>query len=347
LRTIGIVHEAGEAHPLLLESEAQDQALAELRHALEHNPGRSLLLVGDQGVGKRTVTRRLIERLASEGWTVFEAGAMHILAGQSYIGELEQRLTELLKAISGKHKVLWLVPDLPDLATAGRHKHSRASVLDQVLPHVTAGRVRLLSALVPSAHERLVRTQPQLRNAAVVVRLAATDSAMALDLASRFVAALRADGSAALCDDALLRDIQQRVQLCVGNLAPPGGILHFLKLLHEQVRGTGDPARAATVDDVIALASKMTGLPVAVLDEREGLDLAALRKHFEKRVLGQPEAISCLVDCIAMLKSGLNDPRRPLGVFLFTGPTGTGKTEIARTLPRSCSAARRGWSAST
>ncbi len=76
----------------------------------------------------------------------------------------------------------------------------------------------------------------------------------------------------------------------------------------------------------------MTGLPAALLDERERLDLAALRQHFEEQVVGQLEAIDCLVERLAMVKAGVTDPTRPLGVFLFVGPTGTGKTELAKAL---------------
>jgi ATP-dependent Clp protease ATP-binding subunit ClpC len=78
--------------------------------------------------------------------------------------------------------------------------------------------------------------------------------------------------------------------------------------------------------------SRLTGLPRSVLDEREGLDPAGLRDIFQRRVMGQPEAVTCLVDRVAMLKAGLTDPGRPIGVFLFAGPTGTGKTEVAKTL---------------
>src|SRR5690606_13006939 len=75
-----------------------------------------------------------------------------------------------------------------------------------------------------------------------------------------------------------------------------------------------------------------TGVPLSVLDERRGLDLEDLRAFFGRRVLGQPEAVECLVEPVALIKAGLNDPSRPLGRFLFVGPTGPGKTEIAKAL---------------
>lgn len=78
--------------------------------------------------------------------------------------------------------------------------------------------------------------------------------------------------------------------------------------------------------------SELTGLPVRLLDDRKHLDIEGLRRTFNQRVMGQVEAVECLVERVAMIKAGLTDPTRPAGVFLFAGPTGTGKTEIAKSL---------------
>ena len=99
----------------------------------------------------------------------------------------------------------------------------------------------------------------------------------------------------------------------------------------------GDLAKKSTAFDVtpnsvIMSLSQATGVPVAILDSKERADLASIRKYFAERVMGQDEAVSTIVDRIAMLKAGLNDPGKPIGVFLFAGPTGTGKTELAKTL---------------
>jgi ATP-dependent Clp protease ATP-binding subunit ClpC len=85
-------------------------------------------------------------------------------------------------------------------------------------------------------------------------------------------------------------------------------------------------------NDLVETLSDATGLPLRVVDPDAPLDLEEVREFFSSRVLGQPEAVDCLVDRIALVKANLTDPSRPLGVFLFVGPTGTGKTEIAKTL---------------
>ena len=94
----------------------------------------------------------------------------------------------------------------------------------------------------------------------------------------------------------------------------------------------GGATHAASIDALYVSLSRLTGLPRAILDEHQGLDLGQLRQYFQQRVMGQPEAIECLVERVAMVKAGLVDPTRPCGVFLFAGPTGTGKTEIAKAL---------------
>ena len=86
------------------------------------------------------------------------------------------------------------------------------------------------------------------------------------------------------------------------------------------------------MEDVLATISERSGLPPSLLDERERLDVDALRAFFGARVIGQPEAVECMVERVALLKAGLTDPTRPQAVLLFVGPTGTGKTEIAKAL---------------
>ena len=110
--------------------------------------------------------------------------------------------------------------------------------------------------------------------------------------------------------------------------ASPGNVLRVLELVRDRIaRGV---ASAIDPETVIATLSDATGLPLHVLDPRAPLSLERVRAYFGARVLGQPEAVECLVDRIALVKAGLTDPTRPLGVFLFVGPTGTGKTEIAK-----------------
>lgn len=110
----------------------------------------------------------------------------------------------------------------------------------------------------------------------------------------------------------------------------PGAAIDLLKRTAQRA-ATRETARVERTD-VLDVLSQLTGIPALVLDDRERLDLTTLRAFFAARVIGQDEALGAVVDRIAMLKAGVVDPGKPIGVFLFAGPTGTGKTELAKTL---------------
>ena len=109
----------------------------------------------------------------------------------------------------------------------------------------------------------------------------------------------------------------------------PGPVLDLIKLT--VARAAKDGSERVDPHGVILTLSQLTGLPSSILDNTERVDLAAIRAYFSARVIGQAEAVGAVVERIAMLKAGLNDPAKPIGVFLFAGPTGTGKTELAKT----------------
>ena len=94
------------------------------------------------------------------------------------------------------------------------------------------------------------------------------------------------------------------------------------QLLKEEITG----------DDIAAIVSKWTGIPVTKLVESEMQKLLRMEDVLHKRLIGQEEAVETVSDAIRRARSGLKDPKRPIGTFIFLGPTGVGKTELAKTL---------------
>jgi ATP-dependent Clp protease ATP-binding subunit ClpC len=317
---------SGDDTEILLEPSGWEPPLAAARASLERAVPRSLLVSGDHMVGKSSLLRILACRLRPQGWTVFEASGADLMAGQIWFGQLEGRLRRATEEITVAKKLIWYIPDLLQLARSGTHQGQSASILDQILPAMASGRLVVWTDAEPSAAGRLLQAKPVLRGVLETVRLEPESEENARALARSLVARLAAERALELdgaCADTAVSCARQYL----GSAGLPGSALHLLKL--STARAEGKPRLVA--DDVLATLSQLTGLPTSILNSKERIDLASVREFFASRVMGQDEAVTCLIDRIAMLKAGLNDPNRPLGVFLFAGPTGTGKTELAKT----------------
>lgn len=333
LATFGRVRRSGEAPHGILEEPYQQRLATQLVERFDSGVRRSVVVVGEEGVGKRTLVELVAARLSERGWSVVEASAVDLMAGQSFVGQLEERVKHLCKTLGKDKRALWVVPDFHDLAWAGRHHYAPTSVLDWLLPDLEKDRVVVLGTSTPAAYERLLARRPAVRAAVEMLRMEPLAEDAALDLVRRWSKRHAAQGSASLIDEETLREAAQLAQQHLGEQALPGRLLSFLDQVRNEVAEPGGRCtRSLGLDDLLAVLSRRTGLPVTILDDREGLDVESLRRFFRARIIGQHEAVECLVERVAMVKAGLCDPRRPLGVFLLCGPTGTGKTELAKTL---------------
>ncbi len=333
LESFGRVRRDSGGAEQLIEHPALARQRTQLLQIVRGTPARSVLVVGESGVGKSSLMRSVAAALVADGWLVFEAAPEELNAEQKYIGELEGRVTHLIRELAKRRgRAVWLVRDAEALAWTGRSSTSRTSALDMLLPAVESGDVLIVGETEPAAYERLLLSKPRVGHAFVEARIEPADEATSLDLARRWAARGAGVASRSLVSEALLTEAWGLTQQYLSDAAPPGNLMNLLKEGLRHSAAGREPSAPLRLDDLLAALASSTGLPVEILDDRASLDLVALQRNFESRVMGQPEAVRCLVERVAMIKAGVTDPSRPAGVFLFVGPTGTGKTELAKSL---------------
>jgi ATP-dependent Clp protease ATP-binding subunit ClpC len=320
LRHIGRILERPYDDPQAFLAGRRGELVEVIVDALERQPRRSLLLVGEHGVGKTALLRAALERLQPQ-LIPFEATATEISAGAIHVGELEGRIQELAGRLRG-HPVVWLFPGFSEALYAGQHSRSPMGMLDAMLPPIERGELTVVGEIDPAAFERLLAERPRIAGAFEVVRVRPLDEQSTVAAAEQLVAGRTSRST--------LVEAFELAQQFLPGLAAPGNLL---RLVQATVADVAEEGRAEfETSDVLATLAASSGLPLAMLDPNAPLGLDEVRAFFEARVLAQPEAVETIVERIAMIKAGLNDPTRPLGVFLFIGPTGTGKTEIAKAL---------------
>ncbi len=331
VQAAGRRHEPGAfASPVVFPRAAMTHAHERLLRALRASTPRSVLVSGEAGVGKTTLARALAGEMSREGWRVFETSAPELNAGMSFVGQLEARVQALLREVRAKPRTVWLVRDFHQLLWTGRSIQATTGVLEMLLPAIESGELLLIGETRPAAVEQMFAEHPELARLVEVTRLEPPRDEELGPIARAWVAQLPAEDAARVPEPV----IDEAVSLArhhVSALGMPAGVIRVLERTLEA--GADDAAGGGlTQDHLLQAIAQVTGLPLDLLDERLALDTGALRAHFASRVMGQADAVHVLVDRLALMKAGITAPTRPYAVFLFAGPTGTGKTELVKAL---------------
>ncbi len=315
--------------------------LARARLFAEGGP-RSVVLVGPSGAGKTAIVEEIARRFATETRVVptivLEVTTGDILAGTRYLGEWQTRLKKLLTAVRSPHRVVIYVPDVNQLLEAGRASDTQQNFASMIAPYLERGEVAILGESTPEAFRRGLERDPPFRKLFQVIQVESMSQESALDVLRGVGKELvsdareRRDVTLSIAEDALSLSLDHGAAYFPG-LARPG---NGLKLLRETVTAALASGQTAALDITGPLVTRtlasLTGIPEVLINDEMPLDLGAVKRFFSERVLGQTEAIATVTDLITLIKAGLTDPQKPLGVFFFVGPTGVGKTEMAKAL---------------
>ncbi|HEX4999071.1 MAG TPA: AAA family ATPase [Terriglobia bacterium] len=294
---------------------------------LRQSPPRSMALLGPAGVGKSALVNELTYRLAQPengGWRVLRMSPTDFMAGTKYLGEWESKVRNLIDAIRQPRRALLYVPNLSELSAAGVWSKSDSSVATALAPYLEESAIVVLGESTPEEYERGLGRIPSLRRLfdRIIVPERSADRTRAI------LSAIRDDAHSRIPDEMLDRMLDVSGQF-LGHISRPGNAVELLRLAIKS-----EEAQKNTPDfrDILDLLSASTGIPADLLDDTIPLKQDETRAFFEARVVGQPKAVEAMVDLVTLIKAGVTDPNRPFGVFLFSGPTGVGKTELARAL---------------
>jgi len=292
-------------------------------------PPRSALLVGSRGCGKTTTIHELVRRRRELGMhetPFFSTTGSRLLAGMSGFGMWQERCRQLCREAAQRRAVVSL-GNLLELSELGRHESNAQSLASFLRPAIARGELLAIAECTPEELAVLESRDPQLARAFDILELRSPDVDLLDGILRDEADQLNQRTGVVFDQDALIeiRRLHLRYSPCSGVPSRP---IMFLRRLAEET-AAGIVLRAGHVDAAFARES---GLPLAILSEGEVLDLNSARAWFESRVLGQTDAVDQVVDVLAAIKARLTRPDRPIANLLFAGPTGVGKTEMARSL---------------
>jgi ATP-dependent Clp protease ATP-binding subunit ClpA/CHAT domain-containing protein len=309
------------------------------------------ILIGDSGVGKTTIVGGLAQRIVDgkvsaelRGKRLIELSASSLVAGTKYRGEFEERLLKILEEAETSGNIILFIDEMHLLIGTGRAADGSIDAAGILKPALAGGRLRCIGATTPQEYRMIERDSAlERRLRPVMVEEPTADEALAILTGMRDL--YEEHHHATIADEALHAAVHLSVQY-LPNLRLPDKACSVLDEACSQARVFSVENESQEQDDrnelgvvpvitavmIAEVISYRTGIPVRAPGREERDRLLSLETRLRERVIGQDEAVSRVTQAIQVARAGLKARNRPMGVFLFLGPTGVGKTELARAL---------------
>jgi ATP-dependent Clp protease ATP-binding subunit ClpA len=326
----------GRIDPLIGREKELERTIQVLCRRRKNNP----LYVGETGVGKTAIAEGLALRIqedkvpeALKGAQVYSLDMGALLAGTKFRGQFEERLKGVLKQLQDHPNAILFIDEIHTIVGAGATSGGSMDASNLLKPALASGRLRCIGSTTYQEFKASFERDRALSRRFQKIEVAepsVEDTVLILEgLKSRYeqhhgvkydTDAVRAAAelSAKHINDRFLPD------KAIDVIDETGAA--------ERLKPEGQRTGKVTMADVESVVAKMARIPAKSVSAQEGVQLQNLEKELQAVIFGQDDAIKNLTSTIKLARSGLRAPEKPIGSFLFSGPTGVGKTELAKQL---------------
>ena len=330
-RDLTMLAASGSFDPVIGRDEEIRRSVQILSRRSKNNP----VLIGEPGVGKTAVAEGIAAYIAGSDAPDSMAGKRLValdlpalLAGTKYRGDFEERVKAVLKDVKKAGDVILFIDEMHTMIGAGSAEGAidAANILK---PALGRGEVQIIGATTPEEYRRHIEKDAALERRFQPVKIAEPSRSDSLKMLGAVRQSLEKHHGVKISDAALTAAVDLSARYINDRFLPDKAIdLADEAAAHIRVSGGG----LVTAEDIAAVVSLWTGIPVANLSADETKRLRNMESILHRRVIGQNEAVTAVSRAIRRGRVGLSDPNRPIGSFLFLGPTGVGKTELCRAL---------------
>ena len=332
---------AGRIDPIIGRRDEIKRVIRILLQKQKSNP----VLVGEAGVGKTSIVEGLALQVVAQdapaeirNWRIVELSLTALVAGTTYRGELEERLRNIMTEVEADPQLILFIDELHTLIGAG----SAIGALDVagiLKPSLARGKMRIIGATTTAEYRRYIEKDAALERRFQPVRVEEPTPAEARQILEGLRSVYESHHAVKITDEALDAAIEYSVEYLTGRRLPDKARdlvdqaavrKRLIFLTPSNVRkGTPEIGR----EDIAGIVAEWAGIPVERLFFKATMQPPVrLEEALSRRVIGQDEAIAEVARAVRTSMAGLSQKGRPFGVFLFIGPTGVGKTELAKAL---------------
>jgi len=340
---------AGQLTPII----GRENEIRKVAQVLARKTKNNPIILGEAGVGKTAIVEGLAQVIVSphsppelKEKRIIEVNFGTLLSGTKYRGEFEQKIQEMVEETKKNANVVLFIDEFHTIAGTGKTEEGTLDAANILKPALTRGEVRCIGATTTEDYRRIIEKDPALERRFQTIMLEEPTREQTLSILEGVRESYETHHRVEITPAALQAAIDLSVRYIWDRRLPDKAIdlidqaaaqkqLYTLTLkpqdYKEMVRNPR-PIKCVDAEDIARVISDWTGIPANRITEEEGAKLLRLQASLQKRVVGQDEAIEVIARVVRNAKVGLDNPCRPKGVFLFLGPSGVGKTELAKAL---------------
>jgi len=319
----------------------REPELEQIALGLGRRTKNNVLLVGDPGVGKTAIAEGLAHNIVNgavpdflKEYTVYNLDISSMLAGSKYRGDFEERFKMVLKGLQSKGKTVLFIDEAHMISGAGAGGHGNANDLANMMkPALSKGNIKVVASTTWEEYRKYFEKDRALMRRFQRITIDEPTPEMAVEILKGIKKYYEKHHNAAITDEAIEAAVKLSVKYMSDKKLPDKAI-DLIDVACSRFNINQQESRIVDEAGIQYELAKMVNLPEETVKEKESSNLANLERNLKAEVYGQDEAIDEIVDKILVAQAGLKAENKPIGSFVFMGPTGVGKTEAAKQLSK-------------
>ena len=301
----------------------------------------NVMMVGEPGVGKTAIAEGLARKIVEgavpkylKDHTIYNLDISAMIAGSKYRGDFEERLKMVLNALEKKKNSIIFIDEAHMMSGAGAVGGSSNDMSNMLKPALTKGTLKVIASTTWEEYRKHFEKDRALMRRFQRVVIDEPTEAMAIKIIKGLKKYYEKHHQVKITNQAIIDSVKYSVKYLTDKHLPDKAI-DIIDCACARFKVRDEEGGVVDHDEIMFEIAKQANLPVEQIAAKENNNLKNLDKNMHGKVFGQDKAIDILLDKIFIAQAGLKSHNKPVGNFLFTGPTGCGKTETAKVLAES------------
>jgi ATP-dependent Clp protease ATP-binding subunit ClpA len=316
----------------------REKEIEEIQLALARRQKSNVMLIGDPGVGKTAIAEGLARKIEEgkvpkfiQGHTVYSLDISGLLAGSKYRGDFEERLKMVITALEKKKNCILFIDEAHMMNGAGAAGGGSNDMANMLKPALGKGGIKVVASTTWEEFRKHFEKDRALMRRFQRVVIGEPNEVTAIKIIKGLKKYYEQHHGVKITNQAVIDSVKYSIKYMTDKRLPDKAI-DLIDCACARFKVRDEENGIVDHDEIVFEVSKLTGLPLDQIAAKENKNLKDLDKNMRSKVYGQESAIEILLDKIFIAQAGLKSLNKPVGSFLFTGPTGVGKTETAKVL---------------